>query len=162
MASIIAGRNTRPRLKCVKALDDFRLELEFVNGHIRELDCKPLFVQSPGLAPLTDRDAFSRVSIGEDAGWTAEWPELDIQIGADTLWLDAAAQNATDENTRIFLEWRAKNGLSLQAAARALGMTPRTMSAYGTGDRPVPRYIALACLGWEMERRVNPKAFILP
>ena len=27
-------------------------------------------------------------------------------------------------------------------------MTSRTISAYGTGARPVPRYIALACKGW--------------
>jgi len=41
--------------------------------------------------------------------------------------------------------------LSLADAAKALGMTPR-MSAYGTGKRPVPRYIALACKGWDAER----------
>ena len=92
------------------------------------------------------------ICTGEDMGWTAEWPELDIQIGANTLLLDAEAQNALDENTRIFLEWRVKNGLSLEDAAHALGMTPRTMSAYGTGRRPVPRYIALACIGWETRR----------
>ena len=77
----------------------------------------------------------------------------DVQIGADTLWLDAQAQNAPDENTRIFAQWRARHGLSLSQAAQALGMTSRTMSAYGTGARPVPRYIALACKGWEAEHR---------
>ena len=75
----------------------------------------------------------------------------DIQIGADTLWLDAQAQNTTDYNARIFARWRARNGLTLAAAAQALEMTPRTMSAYGTGARPVPRYVALACKGWELE-----------
>ena len=48
-------------------------------------------------------------------------------------------------------QWRARNGLTLAAAALALEMTPRTMSAYGTGARPVPRYVALACKGWELE-----------
>jgi DNA-binding XRE family transcriptional regulator len=66
-------------------------------------------------------------------------------------WLDAQAQNAPDENTRLFAQWRARHGLSLTEAAKALGMTPRTMSAYGSGSRPVPRYIALACKGWEAE-----------
>ena len=97
--------------------------------------------------------AFMGACIGEDAGWAVEWPELDIQIGADTLWLDAQAQNAADENTRIFAQWRARHGLSLSQAAQALGMTSRTISAYGTGARPVPRYIALACKGWEVEHR---------
>ena len=31
-------------------------------------------------------------------------------------------------------------------------MTPRTLSAYGTDNRPVPRYIALACKGWDAEQ----------
>ena len=89
----------------------------------------------------------------EGEGWTVVWPDLDIQIGADTLWLDAQAQNAPDENTRVFTQWRARYGLSLSQAAQALGMTTRTISAYGTGSRPVPRYIALACKGWEAEHQ---------
>jgi hypothetical protein len=34
-------------------------------------------------------------------------------------------------------------------------MTSHTLSAYGTGSRPVPRYIALACKGWEDEHYVK-------
>jgi len=66
--------------------------------------------------------------------------------------LDAQAQNAADENTRVFAQWRARHGLTLAQSAQALGMTARTMSAYGTGARPVPRYIALAVKGWEADR----------
>jgi hypothetical protein len=143
---------TRPRLRRVKALTNFRLRLEFIDGSARVVDFKPLFEESPGLAPLRDPKAFAQACIHENNGWTAEWPALDIQIGADTLWLDAQAQVAPDENARIFARWRARNGLSLGEAADALGMTRRTMSAYGTGARPVPRYVALACLGWEAQR----------
>ncbi len=62
----------------------------------------------PGLAPLTKRGAFEGVMLG-DGGWSVEWPELDIQIGADTLLLDALAQTAPDENTRIFIRWRLRH-----------------------------------------------------
>ncbi|MFT3822228.1 MAG: DUF2442 domain-containing protein [Rubrivivax sp.] len=144
----------RPRFKRLKALPGHRLAMTFIDGSKAVVDFKPFFDESPGLAPLRDEAAFAKACIGEDAGWTAEWPELDIQIGADTLWLDAQAQNATDENARIFAQWRARNGLSLAQAAAALGMTPRTMSAYGSGARPVPRYIALAVKGWEAEHAV--------
>lgn len=144
---------TRPRLHRVKVLADYRLKLTFVDGSVTQVDFKPLFAESPGLKPLRKPAAFARACIGEDEGWAVEWPDLDIQIGADTLWLDAQAQNAPDENTRVFAQWRARNGLSLAQAAEALGMTTRTMSAYGTGTRPVPRYIALAVKGWEVERR---------
>lgn len=141
----------RPRLAAIKVLTGQRLRLNFLDGSVFTVDFAPLIEESPGLLPLRDAKAFSKATIEPDAGWSVEWPALDIQIGADTLWLDAQAQNAPDENTRIFAQWRVRHGLSLKAAAAALGMTPRTMSAYGTGARPVPRYVALACRGWEAE-----------
>ena len=143
----------RPRLESVRALADYRLQLVFRDGSAYTVSLANSFDKFPGLEPLQDKAAFANAQIIEGEGWTVEWPELDIQIGADTLWLDARAQNAVDENTRVFTQWRAENGLTLTQAAQALGMTPRTMSAYGTGSRPVPRYVALACKGWEVEHR---------
>lgn len=141
----------RPRLSGVLTLAQFRLRLTFIDGSVFTVDFTPLFDESPGLAPLREAKAFAAAALADGEGWAVEWPDLDIQIGADTLWLDAQAQNAPDENTRVFAQWRARHGLSLNQAAVALGMTTRTMSAYGTGARPVPRYIALACKGWEAE-----------
>ena len=98
---------------------------------------------------MLDAGVFRRCrSLGDD-GWSVEWPELDIQIGADTLYLDALAQNASDENTRIFIDWRARTGLSLNQAAEALGVSARSISRYSSGREAVPRSLALACLGWD-------------
>lgn len=142
----------RPQLREVQAMPGHLLKLTFRNGASYVLRFAEFFDESPGLAPLRDENAFMQ-ALMDKSGWIVEWPDHDIQIGADTLWLDAQAQNAVDENSRIFAQWRARNGLTLADAALALEMTPRTMSAYGTGARPVPRYIALACKGWEAERR---------
>jgi len=142
----------RPRLKAVQALAGHKLRMTFIDGNVMTVDFTGFFAENPGLAPLRDQVQFAKACIGEDCGWTVEWPELDIQIGADTLWLDAQAQNAPDENTRVFAQWRARHGLTLGQAADALGMTTRTMSAYGTGARPVPRYVALAVKGWEADQ----------
>ena len=117
------------------------------------LDLLPLIDASPGLAPLRDAAAFTEATIIPGEGWAVVWPALDIQIGADTLWLDVQAQQAPDENTLAFVQCRLRNGLSLAQAAAALGLTSRTVSAYGTGARPVPRYVALACKGWEVTQR---------
>ena len=144
---------TRPRLQAVVAMPSYQLRLTFIDGTVYTVTLADEFDRFPGLRPLQDPVAFARAMIVEGEGWTVEWPGLDIQIGADTLWLDAQAQNAPDENTRAFAQWRVHNGLSLKQAAEALGLTPRTISAYGTGARPVPRYIALACKGWEAQRR---------
>ena len=143
----------RPRLRDVKALADYRLKISFINDQTVVIDKREAVFSKPGLAPLRDPEAFAKATIIPDEGWTVTWPELDSQIGADTLWLDALEQSAMDENTRSFLAWRGKHGLSLKEAANALGLTPRTISAYGTGSRPVPRTIVLACKGWEAEQQ---------
>ena len=145
----------RPRLESIKVLKGKAspsLRLQFVDGSTYTVDFAPLLAESKGLKPLKDPAVFARATLLEGEGWAVVWPEQDIQIGADTLWLDAQAQNAPDENTRIFAQWRARNGLSLVNAAEALGMSIRTISAYGSGKRPVPRYMALACKGWSAEQ----------
>lgn len=139
----------RARLKSVKALANFKLHLCFVNDATFTLNFRSILEESKGLQPLTNAAVFATAQIIPGEGWEVVWPNVDIQIGADTLWLDAQAQCAPDENTRIFAQWRARHGLSLNQAAQALGVTPRTISAYGSGNRPVPRYMALACKGWE-------------
>lgn len=143
----------RPRLQGVETLPHYKLRLTFVDGSVSTVSLADDFVRFPGLQPLRDPAVFNTATLIDGEGWTVEWPTVDIQIGAETLWLDAQAQNASDENTRIFAQWRARHGLSLKRAAEAIGMTPRTISAYGTGARPVPRYVALACKGWESEHQ---------
>ncbi len=142
----------RPRLQAVEALPEYRLKLTFIDGGIFTVSLADAFDKFPGLKPLQAVEEFSKAEVIEGEGWTVEWPELDIQIGADTLWLDAQAQNAPNEATRLFTGWRERHGLSLAQAANALGLTPRTVSAYGSGARQVPRAVLLALKGWEAEQ----------
>ena len=151
----------RPRLSAVEPLPNYQLKLTFINGDTLTVDKRESIFSKPGLVPLRDPVAFAKVQVIPGEGWTVEWTDFDIQIGADTLWLEAMQQSATDEDTRMFLAWRIRHGLSLADAARALGMTTRTMSAYGTGTRPIPRYIALACKGWEAEHRNRGRTTVI-
>lgn len=82
----------RPRLRAVQARPGHRLELTFINGRRFVLDMREDVAKSPGLKPLQNVRAFAGAALGDD-GWTLEWPALDIQIGADTLYLDALAQS---------------------------------------------------------------------
>ena len=138
----------RPRLSAVGALPDNRLALTFIDGQRLTLDLSRDLRTYPGLQPLLEVGAFDGATLGDD-GWSVEWPEHDIQIGADTLYLDVLAQNASDENTRTFIEWRARTGLSLNQAAEALGVSARSITRYSSGREVVPRSLALACLGWD-------------
>jgi hypothetical protein len=149
----------RPRLSAVQALPDYRLALTFIDGQHLNLDLSRDLRAYPGLQPLLEAAAFEGAVLGDD-GWSVEWPRLDIQIGADTVYLDALAQNAVDENTRIFIDWRARTGLPLHRAAEALGVSARSITRYSSGREAVPRSLALACLGWDfLQQQTNtPRA----
>lgn len=146
-----ATRVTRPRLTAVTPVAEFSLSVSFADGSGGTVSLKEAIFNSPGLAPLRDPAAFSGAVLGE-YGWEAEWPEFDIQVGADTLLADMLEQNSQTPADR-FTVWRIRNGLSLAAASRELGVTVRTVSAYGSGARPIPRTVELACIGWEEEQR---------
>lgn len=81
----------RPRLSSVEPLADFCLALTFVDGQQLCVDLSQDLQRYPGLKPLLDPEVFCAVTLG-DEGWTVEWLDPDIQLGADTLYLDALAQ----------------------------------------------------------------------
>lgn len=145
----------RPRLSAVKALPDYRLALTYIDGQQLTLDLSHDLRAYPGLQSLLQAGAFEGAILVDD-GWSVEWAGQDIQIGADTLYLDALAQNAADENTRIFIDWRARTGLPLNKAAEALGVSARSITRYSSGRETVPRSLALACLGWDfLQQQAN-------
>lgn len=146
-----ATRITRPRLISVTPAADYCLNVSFADGSCGTVNMKDFIFSLSGLAPLRDPVAFSGAVLGA-YGWEAEWPLLDIQIGADTLFADMLDQRSETPADR-FTVWRIRNNLSLAAASRELGVTVRTISAYGSGARPIPRTVQLACLGWEEEQR---------
>lgn len=87
----------RPRLKAVRPLLGASLSLTFTNGEHFVLNMSDVLEAYPGLALLSKQEAFEGAVLG-NGGWFVEWPALDIQIGADTLLLDALAQVVPDEN----------------------------------------------------------------
>lgn len=103
----------RTRLSSIEIVSDFRIRLFFVGGEVYTVNFKPLFEESLGLAPLRDARQFANATLVEGEGWAVEWPELDIQIGADTLWLYAQAQNSKDA----------------EVMAERIAMLSRTLSA---------------------------------
>ncbi|MHA6194389.1 DUF2442 domain-containing protein [Pseudomonas wadenswilerensis] len=90
----------RPRLQSVRPLSGQRLELTFTNGQRFDLAMSDALAAHPGLTPLAKGTAFDGVTLG-DGGWTVEWPALDIQIGADTLLLDALADSECLTGNRV-------------------------------------------------------------
>ena len=83
-------------------------------------------------------------------GHSVVWPD-GTERSADSLWLETLTATG-HADARRFLEWRLSHGLSLSAAAEALGISRRMVAYYSNGEKPVPRPILLACRGWETER----------
>ena len=82
----------------------------------------------------------------------------DIDMGADRLWEMALEQNGHADAAK-FIRWRWKHGLSLTAAAEALGLSRRTVAYYVSGEQEVPRTVLLALKGWEQEQRKSAIAW---
>ena len=80
----------------LKGKSNHSLRLQFVDGSTYTVDFAPLLAESKSLKLLKDPDVFAQATLMEGEGWALMWPEQDIQIGADSLWLDAQAQNAPD------------------------------------------------------------------
>ncbi len=87
-------RMKRPRLSAVRVWSDFCLELTFIDDQRWVVDLSQDLQDAPGLQPLLDPEIFASVILG-DHGWSVEWPEPDIQIGADTLYLEMLAQRSS-------------------------------------------------------------------
>lgn len=129
----------------VSPLPEFRLAIQWSNGAAAELDLAPILRQKAYRA-LREAKLFSTVSIG-DWGHSLNWPD-DIELGADSLWrMTLTAQGRSD--TVEFMDWRMRHGLSLTAAANALGISRRMVAYYASGEKEIPKTILLACKGWE-------------
>ncbi len=100
-------------------------------------------------APLRQSpELFRRAQVGEygaDVVWTDE-----IDMAADTLWRLAQEQSGETMTADAFRDWRERRAYTLDEAARALGLSRRTVAYYEKGDRPIPRVVALATRALDM------------
>jgi DNA-binding XRE family transcriptional regulator len=99
-------------------------------------------------APLRNNpDLFGKVRVGEH-GTDIVWGD-ELDISNDTLWRLAQEQSGATISAEAFRRWRESRGFTLNAAAKALGVSRRMIAYYEKGDRPIPRVVALATRGLE-------------
>jgi len=134
------------RIEAVEATAGHRLRLRWSGGAEAEIDFRP-FLRRRAFRVLASEEEFGQARVG-DWGHSLEWPS-GAEIGADSLWLETLSATGHGD-ARTFLEWRHRHGLSLMEAADALGVSRRMVAYYSSGEKPVPRHILLACLGWEV------------
>jgi hypothetical protein len=130
----------------VRAKPPAVLMLSWSDGTRARIDLGKL-MRNRAFRSLRDAVEFARVQVGE-WGHSVEWPS-GVDLSAETLWLETLSATG-HEDTRQFLEWRLRHGLSLNDTAKALGVSRRMVAYYSNREKPVPRPILLACKGWEV------------
>lgn len=138
---------TTRTISAVKPKAPASIALRWSDGTRAEIDMTAM-LRNRGFRRLRDSDEFARVRIGE-WGHSLVWSS-GAELSAERLWLETLSATG-HEDTRRFLEWRLRHGLSLSKAADALGISRRMVAYYSNGEKPVPRPILLACKGWEVE-----------
>jgi Protein of unknown function (DUF2442) len=133
-----------PLIRAVKAKPPATLEIAWRAGENSTVDVSRLIKRFKLYAPLRNAALFTRAK-ADPWGHAVNWPG-EIDMGADQLY-ELAREQAGDWGPERFAAWMAKHGLSLNAAADALGLSRRMIAHYRTGSRPIPRVVALACEG---------------
>lgn len=133
------------------------LEVEYADGKRFEVDLAEWIRTNRFLTPLLNEHLFSLAKPCLD-GNCVRWDDGGIEISADNLRNLGVEQNGGIGHERIW-NWMHKNRLNPEQAATALGISRRMLISYRNGEKPIPRAIWLACLGWEA---IGPRKDALP
>ncbi|HLO95865.1 MAG TPA: DUF2442 domain-containing protein [Burkholderiaceae bacterium] len=136
-------------LSKVKVLDGLQLALIYADGEAFTVDLASIVKRHKTLALLRDASVFKKPKI-TDGGQTLTWAgNDDLQLAADNLRARAIEQ-AGGVSHEFIWHWMDKHQLTLDLAAKHLGLSRRMLAYYRSGEKPVPLTVGLACLGWEM------------
>jgi len=138
---------TQQMIKSVTAEAPSQITIHWRSGKHTRIDLSD-YLGSPGYEKLKEPTFFETAAV-EEWGHGIEWADGEMGIDADTLYRLGKEQAGLAYPVAEFNAWMERNGLSLSAAAKALGITRRTIVYYHGGHKPIPVYIKLACIGWE-------------
>lgn len=146
-------RKVLPRIVAVTPGEEpMSLRVRWDHGGESLVDLSGMIESFRVYAPLRQSpELFRRVRVGEygaDIVWTDE-----IDMAADTLWRLAQEQAGETMTPDAFRHWRERKAYTLDQAARALGLSRRTVAYYEQGNRPIPRVVALATKALDLERQ---------
>ena len=150
--SIVVGE-PMPSLAVLRYVDGHRVAVTWAEGPraglTETVDLGPALRRYRVYTPLrTDLALFATVEIVGD-GTALAWNDGRLDMSAVMVEhlarVAAAAQMSADQ----FRAWMERNRLTYDAAADTLGIARRLVAYYVSGDKPVPRTVALACAGYD-------------
>jgi hypothetical protein len=137
------------KLKSVATGPRHTLSLMWDDGHAAIVSLDSIIDSHAGLKPIRSAKAFAQAKLSRD-GWSVEWPG-DIDFGAPQLRRWAGEQAGEIMPVADFRAWMTAHKLTLDSAAKALGLSRRMVAYYQSGEKPIPRTVMLATLGWSAE-----------
>lgn len=138
-------------LTSVEVVAPTTLSLVYADGDRLLVNLADIIAKHPALRSLAAPKVFATAALGEWGG-SVVWNNDDaLELAADNLRARAVEQ-AGGYSHELIWNWMARHNLTLDTAAQALGMSRRMLAYYRSGAKPVPRTVALALLGWEVEQ----------
>jgi len=138
--------NKQFKIKTVISVAPFNLTVTFGDDVTMDIDLSAIVAQNNFLSPLKNVTLFFKARVNEH-GNEVTWGG-DLSLSGDNLRAEAVEQCGGISHERIW-NWMYRNGLTLDSASKALGISRRMLAYYRNGEKPIPRHIWLACLGWE-------------
>jgi hypothetical protein len=143
-----------PKIRAVHAEASRRLVVTWKGGAESLVDVGPHLAHRAIFVPLRPEARgkarglvpFRAVTIG-DGGWCLYWTN-EMEIAADTLWRLALEQCAA-----WLRGWRTTHAMTLQEAARALGISPRMWHHCEAGTHLLSKIVRLTAIGLDAQAR---------
>ena len=135
------------KLTALKFAVNSAIALTWDDGTTAQVDLAPIIAAKKALAPLAVPAEFARATLADD-GWSVEWPS-GVDFGAPQLRRWADEQSGKAMPPAQFRAWIERHRFTLDRAAKALGLSRRTVAYYLAGEQPVPRTVMLATVGYE-------------
>ena len=147
--------NKRFKIKSVGVTEPFRLSVTFGDDVTMDIDVSIMMENNNFLSQLRDASLFCKAHVGE-FGLEVIWND-EVSIAGDNLRAEGVEQGGGISHERIW-EWMYRNSLTLDTASEALGISRRMLAYYRNGEKPIPKHIWLACLGWEHNKDAHKGA----
>jgi len=142
-------KQTHFSLRHVATRDGCKLHLAYADGFEAVVDLADVIERHPTLQRLRARRVFQRAALDEWKLGVVFDADDQLSLPSDTLRAIAVEQAGGFSHQQI-ITWMARHRMSLDAAADALGISRRMLAYYRSGQKPVPRSIGLAMIGWEV------------
>ncbi|MGN6479396.1 DUF2442 domain-containing protein [Luteibacter sp.] len=135
-------------LTSVVAIKPGLLSVSFADGYQGSVDISESIDRLRALAPLRSWELFKKVSVDECSRGVVFGDSDDLHLAGDNLRAKSLRQAGHFSHEDIVV-WMSRHGMTLDQAAKALGLSRRMLAYYRSGEKPVPRTVGLALLGWE-------------